>query len=117
MDFLRTRPIYLQITDTICEDILLKRWPEKERIPSVREMAVMLEVNPNTVQRAYSYLQEQSIIYNRRGIGYFVAENGYSLTLEFKRNDFIANTIPSLLHAMQLLNISFDDPKKIQGGD
>ena len=72
--------VYLQIADSISEDILLRKWSELERIPSVREMAVTLEVNPNTVQRTYTFLQSKGIIFNRRGIGYFVQKGGRELT-------------------------------------
>jgi DNA-binding transcriptional regulator YhcF (GntR family) len=68
MQFRETVSIYLQIADYICERILLKQWKVEERIPSVRELAMQLEVNPNTVMRTYDFMQQQSIIYNQRGI-------------------------------------------------
>ena len=80
MEFLDNQPIYLQIVDSIYESILRKEWSEGERIPSVREFAVSLEVNPNTVQRSYSYLQQKGIILNKRGIGYYILEGAFQLT-------------------------------------
>ena len=68
MEFPGNQPIYLQIADNLCENILRKEWKEEDRIPSVRDLAVQFEVNPNTVQRAYTWLQEKDIIANRRGI-------------------------------------------------
>ena len=70
MQFRESRAIYLQIADYICERILLKQWKTDERIPAVRELAVQLEVNPNTVMRTYEFLQSQNIIQNQRGIGF-----------------------------------------------
>ena len=56
MDFEKKQAIYMQIGDHICENILSGRWNEGERLPSTREMAVSMEVNPNTVMRTYTYL-------------------------------------------------------------
>ena len=70
MEFSHNKAIYLQITDIVCEGILVGKYVEEERIPSVREMAMNLEVNPNTVFRAYEELQGEGLIYNRRGLGF-----------------------------------------------
>ena len=81
MDFKESRPIYLQIADKICGEILTGKFAENERIPSVREYASGLEVNANTVVRSYDFLQNKDIIFNKRGIGYFVAEGAAFSTL------------------------------------
>ena len=73
MNFKESKAIYLQIADRICDEILLGQFAEEERIPSVREYATVVEVNANTVMRSFDYLQSQNIIYNKRGIGYFVS--------------------------------------------
>ena len=73
MEFDQHKPIYLQIADAICERILTGLWPEGNRIPSVRECGISLEVNPNTVARSYDELSSDGIIHNKRGIGYFVS--------------------------------------------
>ena len=59
MQFKDSQSIYLQIADYVCEKILLGEWKAEERIPSVRELAVQLEVNPNTVMRTFDFLQQQ----------------------------------------------------------
>ncbi|HAF86725.1 MAG TPA: GntR family transcriptional regulator, partial [Sphaerochaeta sp.] len=74
MQFNNRSPIYLQIAQYIHGLITNSTWVEEERIPSVRDMAMQLEVNPNTVIRAYSMLQDEGILENQRGIGYFVAK-------------------------------------------
>ncbi len=66
MQFRESQAIYLQIADYVCERILLKEWKPGERVPSVRELAVQLEVNLNTVMRSYDFLQQQEIIQNQR---------------------------------------------------
>ncbi|EZH73276.1 GntR family transcriptional regulator [Aquimarina atlantica] len=111
MDFDNSKPIYLQIVDVFYENILVKKWQENERIPSVREIAVMVEVNPNTAIRAFTYLQEQEVIYNKRGIGYFVSENGYNKVLDIKRKEFMEDLLPDIFKKMRLLDINFEEVK------
>ncbi len=112
MEFSDNQPIYLQIADHFCENILLKKWNAGDRIPSVREMAVNIEVNPNTVMRTYNYLQEQGIIFNKRGIGYFVADDGYEKTRVLRKADFVNQELPSVFKQMQLLNLTLEDVKE-----
>ena len=58
MDFNKHQPIYMQIANVILEDILEKKLQSGDRIPSVRDMAISVQVNPNTVQRTYQWLQD-----------------------------------------------------------
>lgn len=109
MNFMNTNAIYLQIGEFICENILLKKWTEGDKIPSIRDMAVTIEVNPNTVLRSYNYLQEKEIIQNQRGIGYFVAENGFERTKTHMTDVFVNNELPRVFKSMDLLQFSFDD--------
>ncbi len=109
MEFRKRDAIYLQIADIMCENILTKNWIENNRIPSVREMAVSLEVNPNTVMRAYAYLQDKQIIYNKRGIGYFVAKDAYRETVRLMKSNFIKNDLPHLFKSMRLLDMDFKE--------
>ena len=73
MQFNTRLPIYIQIAGYIRDLILNGTWSDGERIPSVRDMAVELEVNPNTVVRTYAILQDEGTLDNQRGIGYFTA--------------------------------------------
>lgn len=108
MDFHSSIPIYLQIAEIFYEHILIRKWQAGERIPSVREIAVMVEVNPNTAMRAFSFLQEQGVIYNKRGIGYFVANDGYTRVLDIKRKEFVDEILPDVFKKMKMLNVSFE---------
>ncbi|MCK5153769.1 MAG: GntR family transcriptional regulator [Spirochaetales bacterium] len=105
MQFKEKKAIYIQIADKITDNILSKRWKPEERIPSVREMAVDMEVNPNTIARTYGYLQDQQIINNKRGIGYFVASNAKGLAVESKRQDFIKNELPLFFKSLEVLGM------------
>ena len=113
MDFKDTKTIYQQIADYVCEQILLQRWKEGERILSVRELGVALEVNPNTVLRAYDLLQNKEIILNKRGIGYFAASNAIAQVKLYKKQQFIELDLPELVKTMQLLQINFIELERL----
>jgi GntR family transcriptional regulator len=112
MEFHKKDPIFLQIVEVICEKILTKAFAEGDKIPSVRELAVNIEVNPNTIMRSYAYLQEKGIIQNKRGIGYFVAEHAYDDTMDLMKSNFIKNDLPLFFKAINLMNIDFDELKE-----
>jgi len=109
MEFGDNNAIYLQIADQLSENILLKRWNSGDRIPSVRELAVSIEVNPNTVMRTFNYLQEKGIIYNKRGIGYFVSDDGFEKTKSLRKENFINQELPRLFRELQLLGLTMED--------
>jgi DNA-binding transcriptional regulator YhcF (GntR family) len=109
MDFKETKAIYQQIADYVCEQLLLSRWQEDARILSVRELGVNLEVNPNTVLRAYDFLQSKGIILNKRGIGYFASSNALDRVKAYKKQQFIDSELPALLKTMRLLQMDFKE--------
>jgi len=109
MEFKETQAIYLQIGDYVCEQILLERWQEGERIPSVRELGVALEVNPNTVMRAYDFLQEREIIFNKRGIGYFVSDDGKQKIVQYRKKLFLESDLTLFFKNMTLLGMTFKE--------
>lgn len=109
MQFDDSQAIYLQIADHMSEQILTKKWVEGDRIPSVREIARILEVNPNTVMRSFAYLQEKGVITNQRGIGYFVSENVLDKIRKGKMRDFEENELPKVFHQAKLLGYSSEE--------
>ena len=111
MQFRETVSIYLQIADYICERILLKQWKVDERIPSVRELAMQLEVNPNTVMRTYDFMQQQSLIYNQRGIGYFVSPDAIKNAMLYRKTEFIENELPVIFRNMNMLGMDLEELK------
>jgi GntR family transcriptional regulator len=112
MEFHKKEAIFMQIVEMVCEKILTRNWAEGDKIPSVRELAVSIEVNPNTVMRSYAYLQDRGIIQNKRGIGYYVAEHAYDDTLELMKTSFIRNDLPLFFKTINLLGIDFDELKE-----
>lgn len=109
MEFKDKQAIYLQIADYICEQILLGKWPPGERIPSVRDLAAMTEVNPNTVMRTYDFLQGKEIIFNKRGIGYSADDKAAEKILDYKKERFLATELPEFFKNMYLLGIGIDE--------
>ncbi|GAA4397207.1 GntR family transcriptional regulator [Nibrella viscosa] len=109
MDFRDKQAIYLQIADYVCEKILLEQWPPGERIPSVRDLGMELEVNPNTVVRTYDFLQQKNIIFNKRGIGYFAAEDARDRILAYRRDQFLETELPVFFRTLYLLDIDLKE--------
>jgi DNA-binding transcriptional regulator YhcF (GntR family) len=109
MDFKEAKPIYMQIVDKICGEILGGKYPENERIPSVREYAASLEVNANTVARSYDFLQTKEVIYNKRGIGYFVSEGAPAQILQMRRDNFMKHQLEDFFKEIDILKISIDE--------
>lgn len=105
MQFDSNRPIYLQILDSICEQILDGKLEPDGRILSVREYGAQLGVNPNTIMRSYERLTNDGIIYNKRGLGYFIAPDARDKVLDIKRKEFMENVFPKIRRQMQLLGI------------
>lgn len=109
MIFKGDRAIYLQIADHIMENVLAEKWRENDRIPSVRDMAVSIEVNPNTVAHSYNYMQDKGIIYNKRGVGYFVAADAAEKVRQLEKEDFFQEQLPQVFKRMLLLNIGMEE--------
>lgn len=113
MKFNNQKAIYLQIADQIIESILAEEYKGGDRIHSVRELAANIQVNPNTVARTYNYLQDREIIFNKRGIGYFVSEEALNKVKEIKRRQFVEEILPEVFKMMNLLDIDFEALKNI----
>ncbi|WP_187264514.1 GntR family transcriptional regulator [Pontibacter beigongshangensis] len=111
MEFRETQAIYLQIADRFFENILQKKWVSGDKIPSIRDMAVEFEVNPNTTMRTFNFLQDKGVIYNKRGIGYFLADDGLEKTIALKKEQFLQEELPMFVKTMQLLGLTLDDLK------
>ena len=105
MEFKNTKSIFQQIGDTICEKILSEVYPSNDRLPSVREMAAEIGVNPNTVMRTYTELQNDNIISNKRGIGFFVNEDAADVILKIRKKEFFEQDLPEFLKKVDLLNL------------
>ena len=109
MTFSNDKAIYIQMADRLCDEILSGRYKDDDRIPSVREYAVLLEVNTNTAVKAYEQLAREEIIYNKRGLGYFVTTGAKKQILKARKQEFMKEKLPELFRQMRLLDISITD--------
>lgn len=108
MQFTNDKAIYRQIVELVEEKILQQEWSLEDRIPSVRELGAAIEVNPNTVMRAYEKLQQEGIIYNKRGIGFFVATQARDSILKTKRRNFLTHEAPLFFKTAKLLSVELE---------
>ncbi|WP_289685804.1 GntR family transcriptional regulator [Paramuribaculum intestinale] len=103
MQFDPNKAIYLQIADHIMNRIMDGTFSTDQRVPSVRELAAEMEVNPNTTVRSYEWLEQRGIIFNRRGCGYFVAANGHEIVSGMRRAEFYADELPRFFERIRAL--------------
>ena len=109
MEFNPHKPIYLQICSQMYEKILNGELKAEDRILSVRELGVQLGVNPNTIMRSYEHMTNAGVIYNKRGIGYFITENAKELVLKQMKDEFLSTELPEVVKKMKLLGITITD--------
>ena len=108
-EFNQDKPIFLQIADRICGEIVVGKYSEDGRIPSVRDYGVMLQVNVNTAVKAYEELARAGIIYQRRGMGYYVTAGAVDRIREQRRHELMTTRLHTLFREMQLLDVSLDE--------
>lgn len=113
MDFSEHKNIFLQIRDWMVDQILTGKLLPGDKIPSVRELAAEIEVNRNTVMRSYALMEEEGILENKRGIGFFVSTGAKSTLLSNQRKEFFAETLPPILHQIQVLRLDSIDLKSL----
>lgn len=113
MEFDAHKPIYLQICSQIYEQILRDELKADDRIPSVRDYGIQLGVNPNTIMRSYETMTAAGIIYNKRGIGYFISAEAKDVVLRQMREEFLEKELPAVVNKMKLLGVTIDDMKEL----
>lgn len=104
-----TKPIYQQIADRICDQITNGALLPGQRMPSVREYAAQLQVNFNTVMRSYDLLASESIIYNRRGIGFFVADDAKACVDALRARTFFSDEINYIFTRLATIGVTPED--------
>ena len=109
MEFRNSQPIYLQIAEYVCEKILLNEWRPDDRVPSLRDLAVQLEVNPNTISRTYDFLQSKEIIVTERGVGQFVGPKAIRNSLAYMKQEFTDKSLPHLFRRLVLLEMELNE--------
>lgn len=109
MNFRDGQAIYLQIAERIIDEILAGKYLADQRIPGVRDYSSLLQVNINTTVKAYETLTQRGIIYNRRGLGFFVSQEATQLIHEARKQSFLDQQLPDLARSMRQLDISLDE--------
>lgn len=95
------RPVYLQIIDQVKRDIAIGRLLREERLPTVRQLAQQLAINPNTIAKAYRQLEQEGIIVTKAGAGAFVASLDSNLSKAVRKRiicDQIERTVVDAFH-------------------
>ena len=97
--FNQREPVFLQIANRLRGDILRGEYDPELQIPSVRQLAAIASVNPNTMQKALSYLEEEGILYTKGTVGRFVTvdEGTLAASREKMRRDFVRKAIEESL--------------------
>jgi GntR family transcriptional regulator len=117
MEFSQPKGIYQQIADQIRDRILAGEWAGGARIPSVRELAATIGVNPNTVTKSYQALLDRQIIENQRGIGYFVTTVATRKILAEIKREFVRDELPRMFRTMRVLGMTINDLVQYQPHD
>ena len=102
MNFKDNKAIYLQIADRIGDQIMT---PEG-KVPSVRELAAEIEVNANTVARTYDHLQQNGVIYTKRGLGYFVSADAKDKIVAARRDQLMQGEMDYFLGQLKAVGIT-----------
>jgi DNA-binding transcriptional regulator YhcF (GntR family) len=109
MEFSQPKGIFQQIADQMRDRILDGEWSEGERIPSIRDLAISVGVNPNTVTKSYQALLDRQIIENQRGLGYFVAAEARQRIVDELKAEFVRNELPRVFRTMRVLGMTLKD--------
>ncbi len=106
MNFKDNKAIYLQIADRIGDQILSGTLTPEGKVPSVRELAAEIEVNANTVARTYDHLQQNGIIYTKRGLGYFVSPDAKDKIVAARRDLLMQGEMDYFLGQLKAVGIT-----------
>lgn len=112
MDYIfdNDRPIYVQLVEKLRIEIISGKLKSGERIPSVRELALTVRVNPNTMQKALSELENEGLIYTERTNGKFVTEN--KELIEKIKKELAEEKVKNYINDMKSIGITYEDAIK-----
>lgn len=102
------RPIYVRLADQICDRILMNEYLELSRIPSVREYAVSQQVNPATAARAFEILERNGVVFNKRGLGFFVSQDAQSIIRRMRMQTLLSEESKLFFSRISVIGITPD---------
>ena len=100
------RPIYIQLVEMIRIDIVSGKFEKGQRLPSVRELALMIKVNPNTMQKALAELEDEKLIYTERTNGKYVTED--EKLIEKVKKKLAQEKVNNYLNSMKNIGINYE---------
>ncbi len=100
------RPIYIQLVEMIRIDIVSGKFEKGQRLPSVRELALMMKVNPNTMQKALAELEDEKLIYTERTNGKYVTED--EKLIEKVKKKLAQEKVNNYLNSMKNIGINYE---------
>lgn len=103
------KPIYIQMSEWVEENILMGVFPEESQIPSTTEISAMYKINPATALKGVNILVEKGIIYKKRGLGMFVSTGAESKIRNERKQEFYDKYIKTLVSEAQKLGITGDE--------
>lgn len=103
------QPIYRQLRDKVAEAIIKGALPEGEALPSVRNIAVEMHINPLTASKAYQELVVEGLVEKKRGLGMFVVDGARNKLLETERKQFLEEEWPQMVSRINSLGLSLDE--------
>lgn len=103
------KPIYIQMSEWVEENILTGVFPEESQIPSTTEISAMYKINPATALKGVNILVEKGIIYKKRGLGMFVSTGAESKIRNERKQEFYDKYIKTLVSEAQKLGITGDE--------
>ena len=102
----KSKPIYLQIADRICDDVTAGVFIPESRIPSVRDYAGIMQVNFNTVMSTFEFLSSRGVIFNKRGVGYFIATDAHEKIAQLRQKTFFDDELKYFFGRLKTIGIS-----------
>ncbi len=105
-------PIFLQIRDRIVRLVLGGSLKVEEQLPSVRQVAAELAVNPITVMKAYQLLVDEGVLEKRRGLGMFIKDGAWTRLMEQARRQFLESEWPRIRQRITALGLSVQELTK-----
>ena len=106
-DKVKDRPIYLQVIEDISRRLIQGELILGEKLPSVRELAVQYQINPNTVSRVYKEMESRGLCYTKRGMGTFITED--SGMIKKLQSEMAEECLDSFLQGMKAIGIGLDE--------
>ena len=113
MNFKDNKAIYLQIADRIGDQIIAGSLTPDGKVPSVRELAAEIEVNANTVARTYDHLQQNGIIYTKRGLGYFDSADAKEKIVNLRRQQLMQGEMDYFMGQLKAVGITPDELRQL----